>query len=303
MNRMKKSLAVAVILLFIGIAVAPSINVTVVKASDDDFVEVTSEACGIKGFGNTTVKLTKQQYRDLEQYLVEFRAKLNETTTREEAVPIFKEAVVELNKYGLLPKGMSVEQAQRLVIEPYDNNKIMKLQDRLQINNLFTADNYSNYFCLISGETDTTTVWSPLPFVSLPFLGIGYYFLWIIHVILENTVFDELASLLAYSLFKYFILSFFFPVSLCSLMTFGQTYYSPCNPPEYCPSTGWIYTNGLNKIKTWNGSFYGNILSVDVPFETIYIGMLGFSGIKIFPNNQDLLYCSYLGSALLIKIR
>ena len=113
---MKKLLAIGIIFLFIGVAVAPSINSTVVKASDDnDLVEVTSQACGIQGFGNTTVKLTKQQYQNLEQYLVDFRARLNQTTTREEAVPIFKDAVVELNKYGLLPKGMSVEKAQQLV--------------------------------------------------------------------------------------------------------------------------------------------------------------------------------------------
>jgi hypothetical protein len=72
----KKCLAVGIILLFIGVAVAPSINSTVVKASNDnDLIEVTSQACGIQGFGNTTVKLTKEQYQNLEQYLVDFRAR------------------------------------------------------------------------------------------------------------------------------------------------------------------------------------------------------------------------------------
>lgn len=66
---MKKFLALGVIFLFIGVAIAPSINFTVVKASnDDDLVEVTSQACGINGFGNQTVKLTRQQYQDF-QYL------------------------------------------------------------------------------------------------------------------------------------------------------------------------------------------------------------------------------------------
>jgi hypothetical protein len=46
----KKGLAISVILLFIGVAVAPSINYSVVTASqEDDLVEVTSQACGIKG--------------------------------------------------------------------------------------------------------------------------------------------------------------------------------------------------------------------------------------------------------------
>jgi len=39
----KKLLAIGIIFLFIGVAVAPSINSSVVKASDD-LVEVTSQA-------------------------------------------------------------------------------------------------------------------------------------------------------------------------------------------------------------------------------------------------------------------
>ncbi|HVQ00646.1 MAG TPA: hypothetical protein VMT57_03945 [Candidatus Thermoplasmatota archaeon] len=152
---MKKYQVVAVILLFIGVAIAPSVNSSVVKTSaDNDLVEVTSQACGVQGFGNTMVKLTKQQYEDLEQYLVEFRARLNQTTSREEAVPIFKEAVVELNKYGLLPKGMSVEKAQKLVIgRPFSSSKLNNLRELLKNNR---NDNATNYFCSV---TATTTSW------------------------------------------------------------------------------------------------------------------------------------------------
>jgi hypothetical protein len=129
---LRNGLAIGIILLFIGVTLAPSINFNVVKAStDNELVEVTTQACGIKGFGNQTVKLTKQQYQNLEQYLTEFRARLNKTTTREEAVPIFKDAVVELNKYGLLPKGMSVEQAQKLVTGGYQNDKSMEIVHKL----------------------------------------------------------------------------------------------------------------------------------------------------------------------------
>ena len=150
----KKWLAIGIILLFIGIAVAPTINYSVVKAStDDDLVEVTTQACGIKRYGNTTVKLTREQYQNLEQYLAEFRTKLNQTTTREEAVPIFKDAVVELNKYGLLPRGMSVERAQRLVISGYQNQyrfHHFKTYDR----NTLNQTELHNMFCLIAGYTN-----------------------------------------------------------------------------------------------------------------------------------------------------
>ncbi len=70
----KKSFTIGLSILFIGVAVAPSINQNVVTASqDDDLVEVTTQACGIKGYGNTTVKLTREQYQNLDQYLVAFR--------------------------------------------------------------------------------------------------------------------------------------------------------------------------------------------------------------------------------------
>ena len=142
----KKSLVIGIILIFIGAAVAPSINFHVVKASyDNDLVEVTTQACGIKGFGDTTIKLTRQQYQNLKEYLVEFRSRLNQTTTGEEAVPLFKEAVVELNKYGLLPKGMNVAQTQRLVLSGYKNAVI----DRLTQKHMDTV--YLNLFCLITG--------------------------------------------------------------------------------------------------------------------------------------------------------
>ncbi|HVQ00425.1 MAG TPA: hypothetical protein VMT57_02810 [Candidatus Thermoplasmatota archaeon] len=150
---MKKCLAVGIILLFIGVAVTPSINSNVVKTSDDsNLVEVTSQACGIQGFGNTTAKLTKQQYQNLEQYLVDFKTRLNQTWTREEAIPIFKDAVVELNKYGLLPQGISVETAQKLIIGGLYPTKILNLLKKIllfQNKKIDTPDDVLNLFCLV----------------------------------------------------------------------------------------------------------------------------------------------------------
>jgi len=78
----------------------------VVKAyNDNDLVEVTTQACGINGFGNTTVKLTRQQHQSLEQYLVEFRARLNKTTTREEVVPIFKGCYCGVGQVWVVAEG------------------------------------------------------------------------------------------------------------------------------------------------------------------------------------------------------
>ena len=148
----RKWLAIGIILLFVGVTIAPTINFNTVKAStDDDLVEVTTQACGIKGYGNTTVKLTREQYQNLEQYLVEFRARLNQTSTREEAVPIFKEAVVELDKYGLLPKGMSVENCTE--VGNWRISICKELQNCLNISSIkINILSIVMFLCLIAGE-------------------------------------------------------------------------------------------------------------------------------------------------------
>jgi hypothetical protein len=229
MNVMKKSLVMVIIFLFIGVAIAPSINFTVVKASNDnDLVEVTSEACGIQGFGNTTVKLTKQQYQNLEQYLVDFRARLNETTTREETVPIFKDAVVELNKYGLLPKGMSVEQAQILVTGQNINLQSSYLLNGIIKKNKLFFNRPLNLMCLVFG--DATCVFGG-PLLNLLDFIINFfphYWPGPIYTILILTIF--------------FLLLFenLFPLSLLHTIILRN-------------SEGWVITAGLLGIQNQAG--------------------------------------------------
>jgi hypothetical protein len=287
----RKCLAVGIILLFIGVAVAPSINSTIVKTSND-FVEVTSQACGIQGFGNTTVKLTKEQYQNLEQYLVDFRARLNQTTTREEAVPIFKDAVVELNKFGLLPNGMSVEQAQNFITHNSKSTNALK-----KIPSVLSSSGFSNSFCMIAGRA-TNCFLAGFITSSLQLIISSLY---------DTTNSEILETILYMISFLFFwfllfrnkwepfneILSFF---SIMSLLTFGGTdSYQGTNPTE-----GWIYTAGLQGIKNFSGSFFGKIhYPVTSMFGTLYTGAFGFTGIKI-----QLSYRSwfYLGFALKVNI-
>ncbi|HIG98949.1 MAG TPA: hypothetical protein HA258_00045 [Thermoplasmata archaeon] len=150
---MKKIIVVGIILLFVGVAVAPSITLNIARASNDcNLIEVSTLACGIPGYGDTAVMLTPEHYRDLEQYLVEFTARLNQTSTRAETVLLFREAVVKLNRYGVLPCGMSVAQAQRLVtlgdyIRQVPNWIKTSLSDSLNVFCFFAAitDNVIDY--------------------------------------------------------------------------------------------------------------------------------------------------------------
>jgi hypothetical protein len=199
---LKKGVTVTIILLFLGVAVVPSITIRVVKASNDnDLVDVTTQVCGIKGFGTHTISLTKLQYQKLEQYLLDLSARLNTTTTREKTVLLFKEAVVELNKYELLPRGMKVEQAQRLVSEPLQNsNMFSQIENDIQSrgskrynNNL--NPNLKNAFCLLFADASKIPEYSPNPFI-IPF-GVLLMF-GLIPAILASLIGDqELANTLA----------------------------------------------------------------------------------------------------------
>jgi hypothetical protein len=309
----RKCLAVGIIFLFIGITVAPSINLSIVKASNDnDLVEVTSEACGIKGFGNTTVKLTRQQYQNLEQYLVDFRARLNQTTTREEAIPIFKEAVVELNKYGLLPKGMNVKQAQSLVTGLYQNKNMLKLEEKLHYKSILGKDNNSNYFCLIAGIASHVLSYG-FPARSLIYFNI------IIEKLLAFLQSPKLVQFLilidskiqsSFSSFMWnglllAILYQFIPLKIFSCLSFGIG--DGASHPNH-PSNGWIFSIGLAGIKNWIPSFIGNIstMKVYVPFvadNTYFIGATGFTGISILlPSNDNDYYFFLIGTALHVSL-
>ncbi len=318
----QKYTTLLIILLFIGVSVAPSIIQSVVKASiNDDLVEVTTQACGIKGYGNTTVKLTREQYQNLEEYLVEFRDRLNQTSTMEEAVPIFKDAMVELDKYGLLPRGMSVERAQRLVIGQFQSPRINQLIQKTVFRNKIHDSNTSNYFCLVSSLTDGST-FSVGPIVQLSnnMFGDTDYNLFIkLIYFLYNHGFQLLEKFgemvftgLVFLLSLPWLIGVFFtsinPINIFYTITLGSylvlNFPSPIPWEEYVPATGWVDTFGLNGKKVFqNQSLWGHL-----PLQPISLfmyqmgysfpGIFGFTGIQI--NNNETVY--RLGSALWVEI-
>ncbi|MBN1280365.1 MAG: hypothetical protein JXA00_01815 [Candidatus Thermoplasmatota archaeon] len=294
---MKQILVLSILFLFIGVAVAPSINVSVVKAIvENEFIEVTSEACGIKGYGNTTVKLTRQQYHDLEQYLVDFRARLNTTTTREEAVPLFKEAVVELDEYGLLPKGISVKQAQKLVTCSSHDSHFLILLKRFFSSHQPLNTKISNIVCLIAGQTDRTC------FRGIP-SNLLYELSW-------NVKARTLSILL-------FLISMYLDVwrSVTPFCCGNRVYLGYSTTDEMLMAYGWMATIGAQGFQKTQGGMTEMIGALPIkpyyysygPFPSweFQPGVFGFSGVKIsiittpFSVLND---CFYLGSALWVKI-
>jgi len=266
----RKCLAVGIILLFVGIALAPSFNQSVVTAStDDDLVEVTTKACGIKGYGNTTVKLNKEQYQKLKQYLLVFRARLNQTSTREEAVPIFKEAVVELDKYRLLPKGMSVEQAQYFVTGKSHNMRINQLiRDTLKKKNL---NDSVNILCLITGHSTYTEIVTLFQMVLL----FGYLKILSYMVNLPLPIYLFIVIVLLDITMVFFALDYLLPMVLLSDI---YIHGGDCS----------LFSLGLGGYKNWVGNFSGYIH--------------GFTGFKLLLDLETPIEFFYIGFALLVEM-
>ena len=267
----RKCLVVGIIFLFVGVVVPSSINFSVVKASyDEDFVEVITQACGVNGFGNTTIKLTREQYQNLEWYLVEFEHRLNQTITRAEAIQLFKESVIELDKYGLLPKGMNRATAERLVTGGHQCVAVEQLFKKSIIRNQGYVSDKINALC------------------SIFIVGYGPE---------DNgvKVCGPIARLFSFFTPIFSFLIVFHPICfLCTIM-FGQSGYLPSN----CA----ILSVGTFGIVVCHRPIYGAIpvkpIPVGYPWGTQYYypGIMGFSGIQIltFTNTY------YLGSALYLQ--
>jgi len=297
----KKLLAVSIILLFFGVAVAPIINQNIVTASqENDFVEVTSQACGIKGYEDTTVKLTREQYQDLQQYLVEFRARLNQTSTREEAVPLFKDAVVELDTYGLLPEGMSVRQAQEIVTF---SSRRVSLPGALRGGRMLygsSVNDRRNLFCLVAGHTNHTWFETAGARLSMIISDISRSYL------------------LSYALF--FISLYWYVLCNINPLNVLNIIYVGCQAPnmniEY-PASGWVTSIGVFGIQKNIGSMIGALPiqgtywpwnAPEAPMVLGYPAVVGFSGFKIGSMSLPLhLFTGgdydYLGTALWVRIQ
>jgi len=296
----KKCLAVGVIILFIGVAFGPSINANIGK----EMVEITTEISGLNG-GKQTVKLTHEEAGEVEALFDSIRERFNAAETREEAEGIFREAVVELDRYGLLG-GLSVEQAQQLVTGGYQNPRIMKI-----IENIFSRsqeDNNSNFCCLVTGRTDKTLFVNPrmrfiYPIVHHWALDWSYYPLM------------ELILKFANDQVKFMALLIFVTLRVMELewSEYVLVLYQENPLPRRCmiylgndlsediPASGWINTYGINGKVGWEGDFYGNL-----PWGCFLTykwcpAVDGFRGFQLYVDKFQEEHF-YLGSARWVKI-
>ena len=282
----------------------------VLERDDSGLAEFTTEVCGLPGQEPQTVQLTQEQADEVDRLFEDIRTQLDMVETREEAVEIFNEAIVELDRYGLLG-GMSVKQAQRLITGGYDSTLIDKIAG--EIENVFIGETKLNLMCLIFGNTTRTLfagpfVWgfNSLFFKSLTFFdtlsrilqlpGLWQYILYL--------------PLIPFLLVSYAMLfkSTFVPLSAVNKITFGYASFIMQEPYiAYYPAFGSVWTVGLLGVKEWDDRIYGRINDIFPlwypPFEAYYPGAICFTGIKIVPLDNPLeSVSSYMGFALAVRL-
>jgi hypothetical protein len=173
-----KWLSILAIVLFLGIAFAPSVHSSAVN---DDLVQFHVELSGLEK--NYTVSLTRQQAQDVYAIFDNLKQRLSGVTSRDETNEIFTEAVENLSCTGLLGN-VSVAQALELVLQPKTSPGLHRTTPSLPARARNLSAN-GNYFCSVAADLSDVyfcgtslralNLLMTLPFFIFHKLGIGTF--------------------------------------------------------------------------------------------------------------------------------
>ena len=216
------------------------------------------------------------QYDETEKIFNDLKVKLDTVTTKQEALILINEAIVELNEHGLLPKGMTVKRAQRLITGFFLMNG---LEQPFQSN---SENNSGNINCLVIGITNHL-IFRPYPalVVDIPFL--------------YNLAFNHSGPSITTILALPYLFRELQPLKVGPYAYVGGRFkvvdHGNTTHERIDTSSGWVWTIGSNGFKKWNGAFYGGLYTKYDKF--VYnnysyaeawdpVGIRGFVGINFF---------------------
>lgn len=122
---MKKELiGVLICMLLISVAFAPVVNALDVETKEVN--DVINEA------SDQSRTFTDEKLEALEQLMDEINYRLDNAKSWSETKAVLKWTVIELDKFDLLPAGMSIEKAQQLMISMYRPTQLSTLMNNLR---------------------------------------------------------------------------------------------------------------------------------------------------------------------------
>jgi hypothetical protein len=262
-NLIKKILIFSIIFLFLCICVQPSIAIVQQNNNDDEYYCVTTRFVGFNK--KHSIFMTYEKIQELETFLKKLCLKLEKAESREETLNVYNNGLMELYKYGLIDK-KNIKLAQMLITSRYKKSWSQPLS---------IMDDNENKLCITIGKTSKTII------DGIPFRFFAN--------ILDKTSSDLLLILIAPIFIITDLIDDYRPIFLDAYI-----YWGAANENW---GQGWIWTLGINGIKSWNGKIIGRIWTV----STYFTGIVGFSGINIMINgSEDTNF--FLGFARHVKI-
>lgn len=286
---LKKGLALLVVLLCLDTAL-----VSVGLASEEKSVQNNERVsiavgCSLLNNREKPVELSTQEVETLQDLINTFKTDLSLATSKKDTIQLFNQMVIDLYNLGVLPSGLSIKQAQRLVIRGNDDTYFSHGYDRWNTQQNTALPAVDNTFCLVAGNTDTTNI----EVLRMRFLSSFY------KKIIDNTNGNQL-----YFMFQILLLMRgsnvisrlnFLPLLMGSSICLGGPSY-PFGPYY---SSGWVHSIGLSGVKKWDGSLIGTLEKDFIcMLYDLAPGISGFTGINI----KSPLGNFYFGSALQIGI-
>jgi hypothetical protein len=271
----KKGLVVGIIVLFISVSVAPSINANIDRLpSKSKLIETSIRIHRANSIIPYTVKLSEKESDTAESIFDKLKICLDSAETGEEIDECYDEAVESLYELGLFPR-MTVEEAKQLVKGDRQN-----LNGKSQPDNIGNGD--VNFNCQISGVASECLQ----GFLGRLFMG-GLLFLFI-QILIKLIGLDNVP----------------FFIGRISYIALGANW----DGDWYYPSRGWVHTNGTNGVIKWEGEFFGDIDYWEIEnehhgyewTEGFYKGVTEFNGLWIQIGQWS--PCNFLGNAKHVKL-
>lgn len=297
-------LSISIVFLFFGLALAPSISADVDKNSfEEDFKELEIELCGLGK--KHSVKLTQHEYEKVEVLFNSIQEKLSNVESDDEAVVIFNEAIVKLNKYGLFGD-ISIEEIKKIVLGTYYNKRKQEISNNVLQSSKMDFENSTNSNCLIVGNV----IPSPRGILNVCSLSIIQTLISTIIVRFWRNITPYgykyyFPGLLGVPLYTISTIKALIPVSTLSVIGLGawHDYW------EEDPANGWIETYGIKGNTNTTGLFYGQFplyQGVVHPLAEWYTcffpGMFGYTGIKLIDFDDIGKGAKFLGYAIDVRL-
>jgi hypothetical protein len=268
-NLSKKGLTIGIIILFIGLAVAPSISANI---DEKKMIEYTTEIYGL-GEGKRTIKLTQEQSKDFERLMDEIQFDFNNTKTISDAKEIVSNAIAKLDDYGLFGD-LTAKSVERLILSGI-SRQCLSSRVVNKLNNLGFWN--TNILCVIGGYCKN------ILFIRMLGYLVGH------------------PNLLNFFIYPLYHIN---PLKLMSVIQFGSNSWSFEGPTYTTYAKGILSSIGLLGIKCWIGEMIGiaDELSGQLFYSgwERYIGVIGYTGIQISRLEQ---YDTFLlGSAIYVSI-